>query len=238
MLLKLGFTGINCETKIDICSLGMNGTLICLNNGTCVNRLNNQNSTNEFLCACLPGYTGSRCESFKNPCESQPCARGTCMTLSDVSYQCVSDKSDKSVACPEGSKFKTLKCFSIKKKLKLSKKGFYGINCDLDINECIDNTTTLCHNNSTCLNTFGGYTCHCLPGFTGAHCELRLDNCYSNPCKNYGLCMNEAESSFRCICQPGFSGVLCDSFVDSCLSQPCFHGILYKGFKFIFTNLT
>jgi hypothetical protein len=98
----------------------MNGTLICLNNGTCVNRLNNQNSTNDFLCACLPGYTGSRCESFKNPCESQPCARGTCMTLSDVSYQCVSDKS---VACPEGTKFiKTFKRFFIKKKFKFSKK--------------------------------------------------------------------------------------------------------------------
>jgi len=84
---------------IDVCSQGMNGTSICLNNGTCVNRLNNQNSTNDFLCACFPGYTGSRCESFKNPCESQPCARGTCMNLSDASYQCVSDKS---VACPEG----------------------------------------------------------------------------------------------------------------------------------------
>ena len=29
-----------------------------------------------------------------------------------------------------------------------------------------------CMNNSTCIPTDAGYTCHCLPGWKGTHCDI------------------------------------------------------------------
>lgn len=38
-----------------------------------------------------------------------------------------------------------------------------------DINECL--TAKPCKNGATCVNSIGGYTCLCSPGFQGQHCE-------------------------------------------------------------------
>lgn len=41
-------------------------------------------------------------------------------------------------------------------------------NFQLDIDECdAANGANRCGANSMCINTPGGYTCHCKPGFTG-----------------------------------------------------------------------
>ena len=39
----------------------------------------------------------------------------------------------------------------------------------LDIDEC--ELTELCQNGGTCNNMDGSYTCDCVSGFTGQHCE-------------------------------------------------------------------
>ena len=33
------------------------------------------------------------------------------------------------------------------------------------------------------------YTCNCLTGYVGRHCETNPDDCASNPCFNGGTCM-------------------------------------------------
>ena len=36
-----------------------------------------------------------------------------------------------------------------------------------DINECVDPEGNDCHENSTCTDTFGSYTCTCMLGYSG-----------------------------------------------------------------------
>lgn len=56
-----------------------------------------------------------------------------------------------------------------------------------DLNFCTHHHP--CVNGATCMNTGqGSYTCTCLPGFTGVNCELEMQECDSNPCRNGGLC--------------------------------------------------
>lgn len=56
-----------------------------------------------------------------------------------------------------------------------------------DLNFCTHHHP--CVNGATCMNTGqGSYTCTCLPGFTGVNCELEMQECDSNPCRNGGIC--------------------------------------------------
>ena len=40
------------------------------------------------------------------------------------------------------------------------------------------------------------YTCDCVTGYTGRHCETNPDDCASNLCFNGGTCMVNKRSSF------------------------------------------
>ena len=59
--------------------------------------------------------------------------------------------------------------------------------CQENINECAENP---CQNGATCIDGIGNYTCSCLQGFTGRHCEDDIDECtILRPCV-YGICQN------------------------------------------------
>ena len=68
------------------------------------------------------------------------------------------------------------------------------------------------------------YTCACLTGYSGFHCEL-FDECasLSQPCRNNGTCVNTV-LHFRCTCATGYSGAICEIDIDECAGAPCENG--------------
>ena len=55
---------------------------------------------------------------------------------------------------------------------------------------------------------------------TGERCDVYIDECASNPCKNSATCVDYV-NEFRCFCQPGWTGKTCDVDINECSSNPC-----------------
>lgn len=57
------------------------------------------------------------------------------------------------------------------------------------------------------------------------HAELSRAGlaCLSNPCL-YGICLDDANSTFLCYCIDGYTGFLCQTNWDECWSNPCLNG--------------
>ncbi|XP_053325600.1 cadherin EGF LAG seven-pass G-type receptor 3 [Spea bombifrons] len=70
-----------------------------------------------------------------------------------------------------------------------------------------------------------GLRCRCPQGFTGDYCETEINVCYSNPCKNRGLCVGR-EGGYTCVCQERFTGDNCevDSGSGQCIPGACRNG--------------
>ena len=87
---KAGFTGVQCDRPIDLCTSGISNQPTCLNNGKCMSSI-----SSSFTCICNNLFTGQRCEAPKDPCESYPCQRGLCAStpLAQSGYKC---------QCPNG----------------------------------------------------------------------------------------------------------------------------------------
>lgn len=54
--------------------------------------------------------------------------------------------------------------------------------------------------NGQCVEENGVKVCSCLTGFTGNMCEIEIDPCAGNPCKNDALCIKESHEKFSCLC--------------------------------------
>uniref|UniRef100_A0A3B3VJD0 Crumbs cell polarity complex component 1 n=1 Tax=Poecilia latipinna TaxID=48699 RepID=A0A3B3VJD0_9TELE len=104
-----------------------------------------------------------------------------------------------------------------------------------------------CQNQAICRTRGNGYSCFCVPGFQGAHCQIDVNECASQPCRNGATCV-DGVGRFSCLCPPGFTGecltfqccwahldpdifvalmmftgTTCELQVDQCQSQPCLH---------------
>ncbi|KAG8508280.1 Sushi, nidogen and EGF-like domain-containing protein 1 [Galemys pyrenaicus] len=108
-----------------------------------------------------------------------------------------------------------------------------------------------CRNGAKCIDDCvtgnPSYSCSCLSGFTGRQCQLDVDECASQPCRNGGTC-TPGPRGFSCQCPAGFGGPTCEAGPgthgaglpltggprclsagstpepDTCLSAPCQNG--------------
>uniref|UniRef100_UPI0037E941F5 protein crumbs homolog 1 n=1 Tax=Semicossyphus pulcher TaxID=241346 RepID=UPI0037E941F5 len=80
-----------------------------------------------------------------------------------------------------------------------------------------------CQNRAICRLRGDGYSCFCVPGYQGAHCQIDVNECVSQPCRNRATCVDRV-GSFSCLCSLGFTGPTCELEIDECQSQPCLNG--------------
>ncbi|XP_058452918.1 protein eyes shut [Malaya genurostris] len=94
--------------------------------------------------------------------------------------------------------------------LKHTEAGFACLSNPCVYGVCIDDI------NST-------YSCYCIDGYTGIHCQTNWDECWSSPCHNGGTCV-DGIASYNCTCQDGFIGSNCEENFNECMSNPCQNG--------------
>ncbi|XP_052089209.1 receptor-type tyrosine-protein phosphatase beta-like [Mytilus californianus] len=68
-----------------------------------------------------------------------------------------------------------------------------------------------------------GYSCECVPGYTGENCSTNINECQSDPCQNGGKCAH-AINGYSCQCVPGYTGKNCSTNINECQSDPCQNG--------------
>lgn len=68
------------------------GPCDCLNGASCVTNVNLPAGTGEYLCVCLDGFRGERCEVNVDDCKPNPCRLGRCIDGPN-SFSCI---------CPPG----------------------------------------------------------------------------------------------------------------------------------------
>ncbi|XP_078660964.1 uncharacterized protein LOC144905260 [Branchiostoma floridae x Branchiostoma belcheri] len=98
----------------------------------------------------------------------------------------------------------------------------------VEVNEC---RSAPCQNGAVCQDGVNGFTCQCVPGYTGTLCEMEVNECRSAPCQNGAVCQ-DGVNSFTCQCAPGYTGTLCEIEIDECSSAPCQNGaVCYDEFN-------
>lgn len=57
-----------------------------------------------------------------------------------------------------------------------------------------------CLYNGECQDGDDSYTCKCVSGFSGRHCQTTRDLCSGMPCSNGGCINNYANATYKCFC--------------------------------------
>nr|XP_051676393.1 protein crumbs homolog 1 isoform X2 [Oryctolagus cuniculus] len=89
----------------------------------------------------------------------------------------------------------------------------------LQLNACNPNP---CLHGGNCEDVYYSYHCYCPLGWSGTHCELNVDECFSSPCI-HGNCSDQL-AAYHCRCEPGYTGVNCEVHIDNCQGHQCANG--------------
>ncbi|KAM6166169.1 protein crumbs homolog 1 isoform 2-T2 [Erethizon dorsatum] len=89
----------------------------------------------------------------------------------------------------------------------------------LQLSACYSNP---CLHGGNCEDLYSSYHCSCPLGWSGTHCELNIEECFSNPCI-HGNCSDRV-AAYHCRCEPGYTGVNCEVDTDNCRSHQCANG--------------
>uniref|UniRef100_A0A8C9R5K7 Crumbs cell polarity complex component 1 n=1 Tax=Scleropages formosus TaxID=113540 RepID=A0A8C9R5K7_SCLFO len=191
-----GFTGANCEIPTPPCT-----SRPCANGGLC------QESRGNYTCECRPGYQGRHCEVDVGECRSSPClAGGRCI---ERSWKALYGREP---LLPESFDPRRAAGFVCK-----CAPGLKGALCEEDIDEC---DLQPCQNGGMCVNSHGGYTCHCSQErrdgllFGGDNCTEVLVGCDAHECQNGGACfpfLGAEQHGYSCSCPRGFTGSKCQT---------------------------
>ena len=179
-----------------LCPAGFTGKNCQINVDDCQSNpcMNNgvcMDKVSSYQCVCQTGFYGNRCQHHTNECQPNPCIHGICTDL-DNDYRCDCEV------------------------------NWSGKNCSVrqaaDLGNCNHNR---CQHGSTCVSLpKSEFRCHCLPGYTGGYCEINIDECTNDPCKNGGVCVDRV-NGYQCVCPAGFEGKSCERNRNDCLSRPC-----------------
>ncbi|PFX23088.1 Fibropellin-1 [Stylophora pistillata] len=83
------------------------------------------------------------------------------------------------------------------------------------ITQCkaLEMCTTNCSHFQHCESRDGFYYCSCQAGFTGAHCNININDCSPKSCLN-GKCV-DGINRFECVCNNGYYGISCEKKIIS-----------------------
>ncbi|VDK69073.1 unnamed protein product [Litomosoides sigmodontis] len=215
-----GYTGTNCETRVENCSAqpcsngatcvdipGNNYTCICpkgfagrycqvvassCSDSPCQNDATCTQVREVFVCRCLPGWTGTTCDIEIRPCDRVHCFNGGKCVERNGGYDCL---------CPL---------------------GFTGKHCEENSNECAQ--LNPCMNGGRCIDEVNNYKCKCQNGYSGTLCQDSVSACLNEPCMNGGQCIDVKGGGYYCKCRIGFTGSNCKTAENGCDRSSCRNG--------------
>ena len=171
----------------------------CLNGAVCTDKFA------KYECHCAIGFSGLDCSSDFNECASAPCLHGA--TCSESSTDPAVPVDAFSCACPAGTANGMCQP-GFDPSLAGACTIRVGGRCDWDLDECL---SFPCQHSSTCVESstnnairLNAFSCRCFQGWAngvcgftfidgcgveeGGACDLDINECISNPCRNGAVC--------------------------------------------------
>ncbi|KAI3382076.1 hypothetical protein SNEBB_000637 [Seison nebaliae] len=206
-------TGLLCDIKFDDCPC---------EHGECVD---------DKYCKCYDGWIGDRCNIMRDPCDSEPCIYGNCLS-NHGKFICVCNNGWTGQQCAQrinvcasspcghgkcigrmvfDESIYSCDCFS----------PWTGKLCD-ELKTC-DNKESIYCNTGKCDIDTRGERCVCPLTHTGDYCQTQVNYCTNSTCENGGTC-NMHGTLIKCLCVEGFTGVRCEVPIASCSNHKCENG--------------